>query len=350
MIKVKEYKPKRFMENIPFFSVIIVSYNSIKTLPRTLKAIRRQTFRDYEIVLVDNGSTDGTEELIQKFISHCPNNYITHVRIDINEGLPQGRNVGIENAHGQYLIFNDADDWMEPTCLAEMYKATDDGTVDRVIVQIRDISSDGRILQVRDFPSDMSRYMLTLLQGNALRKTYFDKYDIRVPDTFMDDMYVTLSFSARTSSYALIQKPLYNFLINYNSTSGINSITDESRILSLQKDLIDLIMSIRNQIPEEDWVQLEYQYIKCYYNLILNYNRKRKLKDVSKIYSKMHKNMLLSDKYYLKNKNIKIFGSNGDRLYGKMITFFASKLEKCHLFVYLLYVYVLLSKLIYFRI
>ena len=69
MYYVKENKPEDLIHETPFFSIIIVTFNCGETLPRTLNAIKKQTYRDYEIVLVDNGSTDNTDYIIKQFIN-----------------------------------------------------------------------------------------------------------------------------------------------------------------------------------------------------------------------------------------------------------------------------------------
>lgn len=349
MHSVKEYKPERFSERAPFFSIIIVSYNYEHTLPRTLIALKKQTYQDFEIVIVDNGSTDNTDAVVNRFISKNKDLYITHVKIEENDGLPQGRNLGIENSHGEYIIFNDADDWMDKTCLEEMKKATKGGKIDRVMVQLRDVSPEGKILQIRDYSKDMSPWLITQLQGNAFRRRYFEEYNIRVPNTFEDDMYVTLTFSCHTRSYNIIRKTLYNFTINRNSTSGANSITAISRIEELVYDVISVIDPIREYINDSEWEFLEYQLIKCYFNLIFHYNRRREYSDIKKVYRLLNKAMVNYDKNYLKNPKLTL-RKNGDRLYGRMLAFLFSRVEKMHLMVPFIYLYVTISKFIYFNV
>lgn len=87
------------------FSIIIPAYNSEKTIARAIKSIKSQNCNDYEIIVVDDNSKDNTIEEVQKF---------ENVRLLKNKEQLKaggGRNVGIQNASGEYIIFLDADDY-----------------------------------------------------------------------------------------------------------------------------------------------------------------------------------------------------------------------------------------------
>lgn len=102
---------------MPFFSVIITVYNKAKFVKNTLNSALQQTFSDYEIIVVNDGSTDGSESIIQTF----PDNRI-HYFSKINEGVAIARNFGIEKSKGDYICFLDADDYWFPAFLETMNK------------------------------------------------------------------------------------------------------------------------------------------------------------------------------------------------------------------------------------
>lgn len=349
MVKVNVNRPQRFAEKEPFFSIIVVSYNYEKFLPRALTAIKKQTFKDYEIVIVDNGSTDNSNKLIKRFIKRNEDLFITHVHIEENKGLPLGRNKGIDNAHGKYLVFNDADDWMDKNCLEEMYKASENGTVDRIVFQVRDVSTDGKILQTRNYTDDMSVWLITLLQGNAFKRDIFEKYDIRVPDTFMDDVYISFNFNKHAKSHKILRKTLYNYFVNRNSTSGPNTIADPKRVSDMMEDMVHVVNDTRQGLEVKEWKELEYQLIKFYYYVIFHYNRGRKFTEFKRLYKTLHTIMAGYDKDYLKNPHITL-RKNGDRLYGRVLAVVFGTAEKLHLMTCVLWIYALLSKFIYFNV
>ena len=96
-----------------FFSVIIPCYNSEKTVKRALLSVLAQTESDYEIIFIDDGSTDNTVVTIESFLSakNCTWQIITGI---INEGAAVARNKGCYIAAGEYLAFLDSDDEWHP--------------------------------------------------------------------------------------------------------------------------------------------------------------------------------------------------------------------------------------------
>lgn len=99
----------------PFFSVIICTFNRAHLLPRALDSVLAQTESSWEVLVVDDGSTDNTFDVVRPYLDRAPNiRYMAHR----NRGLPVSRNVGIAAAIGEYVTFLDSDDWYAPDHLA----------------------------------------------------------------------------------------------------------------------------------------------------------------------------------------------------------------------------------------
>ncbi|HGG59096.1 MAG TPA: glycosyltransferase family 2 protein, partial [Gammaproteobacteria bacterium] len=93
------------MPDTPFFSVIIPSYNHAHYVCEAIDSVLDQTFSDFEIIVVDDGSTDHTRQAIQGY-EHPAIHYI----YQDNKGLPGARNTGIRHARGRWIALLDADD------------------------------------------------------------------------------------------------------------------------------------------------------------------------------------------------------------------------------------------------
>lgn len=102
---------------MPFFSVIIPLYNKESFIENTLKSVINQTFTDFEVILVNDGSTDNSEEKIKKLIDNRIQYFLKE-----NGGASSARNFGIEKAQSHYITFIDADDYWYPHFLQEMFE------------------------------------------------------------------------------------------------------------------------------------------------------------------------------------------------------------------------------------
>ncbi len=103
----------------PFFSVVIPTYNRASFILQTLDTVFKQSFQDYEIIVVDDYSTDNTREILQPLVSQNKIKFIQH---DQNYERGKTRNTGMLHAQGKYLTFLDSDDFMYPDCLKDAYE------------------------------------------------------------------------------------------------------------------------------------------------------------------------------------------------------------------------------------
>jgi glycosyltransferase involved in cell wall biosynthesis len=100
-------------------SVILPTYNRAKTLPRAIDSVLSQTFIDFELIIVDDGSTDTTADILRQYEGHEK----VHLFSQANAGCASARNLGLLNSRGRYLAFQDSDDEWLPTRLEEAVKA-----------------------------------------------------------------------------------------------------------------------------------------------------------------------------------------------------------------------------------
>ena len=101
---------------MPQFSVIIPLYNKAPYVRKTVESVLGQTLGDYELIIIDNGSNDGSSEIVAGFTDPR----IQIIRLEENVGVSNARNKGVEISSAPNITFLDADDWWEPTFLEEM--------------------------------------------------------------------------------------------------------------------------------------------------------------------------------------------------------------------------------------
>lgn len=105
-------------EKSPTVSVIIPTYNRAHLIGRSIASVLNQTYQDFEIIVIDDGSSDNTEQLILNF----GNEKIRYIRHEKNKGQPAARNAGIKAARGNYIAFHDSDDECLPEKLEKVMK------------------------------------------------------------------------------------------------------------------------------------------------------------------------------------------------------------------------------------
>lgn len=120
-IYVKKIKVGDYMPKLPFFSVVMPVYNVEKYLLKAIESVVKQTFEEFELILINDCSTDNSLKICN---SAC-DKYHDHIKVitlDKNSGLSNARNIGINSALGEYILFLDSDDWWELNLLESVYK------------------------------------------------------------------------------------------------------------------------------------------------------------------------------------------------------------------------------------
>ena len=127
-------------------SVIIPVYNVKAYLEKCVESVVNQDFSDYEIILIDDGSSDGSENLCDRLGEKYPEIKVIHQE---NKGQGGARNTGIENASGEYLLFVDSDDYIKEDALSFLYKTATENGSDIVSFGMDFVEEDGGITSTR---------------------------------------------------------------------------------------------------------------------------------------------------------------------------------------------------------
>lgn len=138
-------------------SVIVPFYNVQTYAPDTLRSLRANARDDFEFLLVDDRSTDGTAEILQRARKDIPGaKVIVHER---NGGLATARNTGLDAADGEYLTFLDGDDWLAPGYFADLVAAAERLECD--FVRTDHVQATGRTRTVHRVPHGLRNVALS---------------------------------------------------------------------------------------------------------------------------------------------------------------------------------------------
>ena len=132
-------------------SIIMPVYNAEEHLRKALDSIIAQTLQDWELLLVDDGSTDASPRICDEYTAKDVRIKVIHQQ---NQGVAMARQAGMRQAKGEYSIHADADDWTEPTMLEELYEKAQSENADIVIADYF-VNADGRQAISKQCPSSL---------------------------------------------------------------------------------------------------------------------------------------------------------------------------------------------------
>ena len=207
---------------MPEVSVVINLYNSEKYLAKAIESVLAQTYRDFELILVNDGSKDGSLAICREYEQKDPR---VRVLDKPNGGLADARNAGLEAAKGKYIEFIDGDDWIEPDLLERCIAKLEETDADIVIFDIyqyfvqtdtKEIIShdydEKQVYRLYDHP-EMITKMKNAAWNKIYRRSLFMDNNIRYPWGYnYEDLGTTYRLLARANRIAFINRPLYNYL------------------------------------------------------------------------------------------------------------------------------------------
>lgn len=336
-------------EKVPYISVLIITYNYEKELQRALDAICRQTFRDFEVIVVDDCSTDNTVAMMKEYIAAHSETTIKLVCHEKNSGIIAARNTALSYAKGIYCYMHDADDWMDLNCLETLAEEAKCNFADRIIAEFRDVDVKGKVHQVRNLPKKPNHWLYPMHDGCMYKRSVIVDNHIQYEDRSWDDLTFNFLFSCKLKTVSYIHQPIHNYYVNPDSASGSNTTKKNTDISKFSK-LVELYLQKVPELSEEDKTYAQYCVIKYYFSAILQEGRYMNYSDLMEKYHKLSSEMKKNIPNYRKNRNLKFFRQNGERAYGRMITWSLATLEKMCLFKPALWCYLKLSKVFYFPI
>ena len=237
------------------FSVVIPVYNVKDYLPKCIDSVLAQDFDDYELVLVDDGSTDGESGAIcdRYAAAHPERIRVIHKP---NGGLGDARNVGLEAAAGEYLVFIDSDDYIGAGMLRTLA-----GAIDRFHCDVIDfgfaVDTDGTITKrlVDDLPHDRTFTLaelpqLLLTQPNAWsrcwKRSLFLDTGIRYPSrVWYEDIRTTTKLFAAAGSICAVPDMFYYYVVREGSITRNPNVARNNELSRLTVDHVLLAGSVR---------------------------------------------------------------------------------------------------------
>ena len=274
-------------------SIIVPVYNVEEYIDRCLASLVNQSLEDVEIIVVNDGSPDNSQSIIDKYVKKNPKKIKSFIQE--NGGQGSARNFGLQQATGEYIAYVDSDDWIESNMLLEMYEKASSENLDIVICGSYNVKGNDKIVELDNiFFSDNQKnaffgrmavwnkiYRRSLLIDNQL------KFRSKV---WYEDVDFTLRAVANATKIGYINKPLYNYLIREGSTMNNSNIDRNLEIIQAFEQVLQS-KELKKYREIVEFLAIDHIYISAMVRvLIAQANRKRKKIIVQKLYSYINDN------------------------------------------------------------
>lgn len=238
---------------MPRFSIIIPVYNSEKYLKKCIDSVLNQNFKDYEIIVINEGSQDNSQNIMDSYDKKIKNIYIPKKN---TFGPSYSRNVGVSNSTGSYILFLDSDDYYEPDLLHKLDEALDKD-YDLVRFEIQ-YDKDGKKEKINGCVSDciyndgISAFNeicnYSIVESPccyAFNRKFFleNKFEFKV-DTLHEDFGLIPLILIKAKSVKCINYIGYNYVIRENSIMTNNS---NERIIKKCNDFLEHFKFLKNE-------------------------------------------------------------------------------------------------------
>lgn len=222
---------------MPRLSVIVPAFNAGEYLNKCVGSILCQTFTDWELILIDDGSTDETSLLCDDFALSDGRIITIHQK---NSGVSASRNAGLDVARGDYIAFADADDWLEPEAYALMFKALDGNYADSAAAGYYKVYEDeskeaasapipegvyshSDIVNQLVLPLLCDRISSNLILGTVWRylfsRSAIMSADIRFSGAYLEDELFLIEYFGSPHTLVSVDVPLYCYYQNPSSVT-----------------------------------------------------------------------------------------------------------------------------------
>lgn len=292
-------------------SVIVPVYNVEKYLDKCLSSLVNQTLKDIEIIVVNDGTKDNSQKIIDKYKKRYPK--IIKSYIKENGGLSDARNYGLKYASGEYISFVDSDDYIDSNMLEEMYEKAVDGNFDIVMCDLNyiyetetkycscNIKSD--LLSKQEIKKNMINIYPTA--WNKIYKKELIKDFLFKKGVWYEDVEFMYRILPSTNSIGVINKPFYQYV----QRDGAITSTFNDKIFDHIGNFNGVIKYYKDKnIFDEYHSELEYLYVRYLYATMLKGLAKTKNKEkLLNGYELAKNNILDIFPNYKKNKYLQCF-------------------------------------------
>lgn len=260
------------MEKNPAISVIVPVYKVELYVEQSIRSVLKQTFKDFELIAVDDASPDRSIELVKRLAQE--DDRIKIIRHEINQGLGPARNTGLEHARGKYVYFLDSDDLIVPNALEIMHRAAEANDAEVVHcsnfmermelkpgkfdpkfkrngdnVPVKGMLYTDRNKRLIERYIKFGEWMMVWL--NFYRRDFLERHQLKNPSMLSEDNAFSIALHCLADRYYCIDDALYIYTRRNSSITKFQSREHSIKWIASVAEGIKYIDEVMNRLPED---------------------------------------------------------------------------------------------------
>ena len=300
-------------------SIIIPVYGVEKYISKCLESLVNQTLNDIEIIVVNDGTKDNSQKIIDKYVKKYPDKIKSYIKE--NGGQGSARNYGLKKATGEYIGYVDSDDFVEKDMYKKLYNKAIENDYDIVVCGNYNVSEDYQNKNIDTFINNYNTDLENIFFGKMAVWNKIYKRDILIKNklefkekVWYEDLAFTLKAIMNSNTFAFIDEPLYDYLIREGSTMNNSNVQRNLEILDAFNDILSYIQHNKKEeyFSKIEFLAIDHIYISAIVRVLkADADDKVKRETINKLIDYMNKKF----PNYKNNKYINTLSKNRKIIY-----------------------------------
>ena len=300
-------------------SIIVPVYGVEKYIDKCLNSLVKQSLKEIEIIVVNDGTKDNSQKIIDKYVKKYPDKIKSYIKE--NGGQGSARNYGLKKATGEYIGYVDSDDFVEKDMYKKLYNKAKENNYDIVVCGNYNVSEDYQNKNIDAFINNYNTDLENIFFGKMAVWNKIYKRDILIKNklefkekVWYEDLAFTLKAIMNSNTFAFIDEPLYDYLIREGSTMNNSNVQRNLEILDAFDDILSYIKHNKKEeyFDKVEFLAIDHIYISAIVRVLkAEADDKVKRETINKLIDYMNKKF----PNYKNNKYINTLSKNRKIIY-----------------------------------
>lgn len=300
-------------------SIIVPVYGVEKYIDKCLNSLVKQSLKEIEIIVVNDGTKDNSQKIIDKYVKKYPDKIKSYIKE--NGGQGSARNYGLKKASGEYIGYVDSDDFVEKDMYKKLYNKAKENNYDIVVCGNYNVSEDYQNKNIDAFINNYNTDLENIFFGKMAVWNKIYKRDILIKNklefkekVWYEDLAFTLKAIMNSNTFAFIDEPLYDYLIREGSTMNNSNVQRNLEILDAFNDILSYIQHNKKEeyFSKIEFLAIDHIYISAIVRVLkAEADDKVKRETINKLIDYMNKKF----PNYKNNKYINTLSKNRKIIY-----------------------------------